>query len=743
MKKIFVSYIKAVFKGGTLLLPPVLLAAVILFLILPLPAHRIDDTGSLRIFSKEGSLLREFSSPESGAYGIWQDLDSFPPFIIEGVIAAEDKRFHIHPGFDPIAILRSAYLNIKAGRVVSGGSTITQQLVRVTCSDLLPENRYLKKIMEILLSLRLEVKSSKEKILEAYLNRVPMKFNQKGLPAGARRIFGRDISFLTESEAAALIVLIRENQASRESFRKRYKSLIKKINGSDSPVPEEIENKVFTNSGYSYRNDKSDTLHFEDFIKSLKKDASGDIRTSLSSNLNSRISDIISAEMKFLEPYGAENCSVIVLKLPDKKSDRTELAAMIGSENFHSSTAGQVNGSLSIRQAGSTLKPMVYGYAMDHLQIRPWSIINDAPLSLGLDRGATYTPKNNDLRYWGEITVREALACSRNVPAVFMVQKIGITPFYRFLKKAGFTHLQGDPSYYGPGLALGTGGASLLQLCRAYSAIATRGELLPLYIGEDSNGEILLGKKINLLSEKSAYRLTHILSDREARTRAFGKRNFLDFPFDAASKTGTSKDFRDSWTVGFTEKYVVGVWVGNFSGEQMNNISGGWGAGRIYHQVMRLVTGREGPSFVMPENFRMVKICRETGLAAGPGCRYFMEPMEINETLEGNCSYCFGTPDHSGSYAGSRDIPEILSPVHGESFVIDPMIPVKNQQIPLTIYSGRGQCPEGDYYYSVNRGEAVPLRGNIKRTIEPRRGKNIIEIYCSGDVISSAEFTVE
>ncbi len=737
------AYIKAALKVGILILPPVFLAAIILFLISPLPAHRIGSTGSLRVFSTEGSLLREFSSPESGAYGIWQSLDRFSPLIIKGVIKAEDKRFYLHPGFDPIAIGRSAYLNIKAGKIVSGGSTITQQLVRVTYSDILPENKYLRKITEIMLALRLEVKASKDKILEAYLNRVPMKFNQKGLPSGARRIFGRDISLITEEEGIALIVLIRENQASRENFRHRYNSLMKKVTGEGNLPSEEMEKKIFSNAGYSYRNIKSGTLHFEDFIKSLKKDASGDIKTSLSANLNSRIGDIISAEMKFLEPYGAENCSVIVLKLPDKKSDRLELKAMIGSENFHSSSAGQVNGSLSIRQAGSTLKPLVYGYAMDQLNYRPWSIINDEPLAMGIDKGATYSPKNNDLRYWGAVTIREALACSRNVPAVFMVERIGVSQFYRFLKKAGYSHLDLDPSHYGPGLALGTGGTSLLQLCRAYSAIAAEGELLPLYIGEDSESEISLGKRKKLFSANTAYRLTHILSDREARIRAFGKRNFLDFPFDAASKTGTSKDFRDSWTVGFTEKYLVGVWVGNFSGNQMNSISGGWGAGRIYHQVMRLVTGNDRPAFVMPHNFRMVKICRATGLEAGKGCRYFMEPLEINETLEGKCSQCLQQQGYSGSYFNESGIPEIISPVHGESFVIDPMIPLKNQHIPLTIYPGNEKCPEGIYYYSVNRSRPLPLTETVKAAIEPRRGRNIIEIYCSGETINSAEFTVE
>jgi len=722
------------------------LAVMILFL-WPVSRYRLKGAGSLRVFSVEGVLLREFSSPDCGAYGIHVPYDEIPQFIRYAVVVAEDRRFFFHSGFDAAAILRSAWLNIVSRRIVSGGSTITQQLARIAYADLMPRNPFLRKTVELVLAVKLEIHCTKKEILESYINRVPMKFNQKGLPSAARRIFGRDIHFISRDEGTALIVLIRENQAPKEKFRKRYLSLAKRLwnscpdrTGAAEGV-KTIEGKIFPGTGYRYTDSSSGTLHFEDFIRSMKKDAAGDIRTSLSVNLNDAISKIITTELRFLKSYMADNCAVVVLKLPEKGVERTELVAMVGSENFYGETAGQVNGCVSIRQAGSSLKPLVYGYAMDNLGYSPYSIINDTPLVLGVNNNETYSPKNNDLRYWGPITVKEALACSRNIPAVFLVNRIGVIEFYRYLKKAGFTHMDREPDYYGPGLALGTGGVSLLHLCRIYAGIACRGVELPVYIGTDSDSDIVLGEKTVLFSEKTSYRLTHILSDREARRRAFGRRNFLDFPFDVAAKTGTSKDFRDAWTVGFTDRYVVGVWVGNFSGKQMNHVTGGWGAGRIFHQVIRLVTGRNGSFFIMPEGFRMVKFCRVSGLPAGKGCQYCMEPVDAVEKLPPACTIC-GNGSSYSTYYNIGDEPEIISPANGESFIIDPLMPLKDQHIPLTIFVNKLSA-EGNFFYSMDDQKIMPLNKRIDRTIEPVRGKHIIKIFKEGTIIKSASFTVQ
>lgn len=741
MKKFFNAFIIRVRRNPGRSLLYAFAVAVVIFYLLPVSDQRLRAGSSMRIFSKEGTLLRQFNSPGDGGYSRWLPLQEFPAFIKADVLAAEDRRFYYHPGFDPVAMARATLQNIIHLKIVSGGSTITQQAARMVYADILPRNMLLKKFCEILLAFKLELHCSKDEILELYLNRVPMKYNQRGLPAASMRIFGRDIRFISRAESAALVVLIRQNQASREKFRERYISFMKKTRGDYSGDLAGIEEHVFSSRGYSYTEPQSDTPHFESFIRSVAGEAYGDVRTTISSNLNSSVSRIINSELKFLKRYNVENSAVIVLKLPRDGSGRTELVAMVGSENFYEGTSGQVNGCTSVRSAGSTLKPFLYGLAMDSAGYAPWTIINDTPLTISTQNGETYSPKNNDMAYWGAITVRESLACSRNIPAVYLANQIGIPVFYKFLLKAGFNHMDREPAYYGPGLALGAGGASLLQLCRAYSGIACRGVMYPVYIGTDMYGDdILYGNREDLLSAKTSYRLIHILSDREARRRAFGSRNFLDFPFDVAVKTGTSKDFRDAWTIGFTGRYLVGVWVGNFSGRMMNSVSGGWGAGRIFHQVVRTVTGRERPQFTYPENFRSARFCRVSGLPAGPYCSYSTELVDHSDTFTGTCSICSGDGSGQGLYSRSS-VPEVLSPVNGETFIIDPTLPEKMQQIPVRIITGRKSS--GNYFYSLDSKGRQTLDRPVEKTVSLARGEHRLELYSGETIIRTVIFKVE
>ncbi len=717
--------------------------SIFIFFALPVSEERLKGKSSLRIFSKEGNLLRQFSSPDGG-YSIWLNVTDFPLYLKNYVIIAEDRRFFTHLGFDPAATGRAAWQNITHRKIVSGGSTITQQFVRIAYRDELPSNIYLKKIYEIILAVKVELHCSKKTILEAYLNRVPLRFNQNGIPSASQRIFGRDVRFISKQESAALTVLIRENQPSRDMFRKRMVEILK---DSDNSVQEisAVEEKVFNDKGYSYTKSDSYTPHFEAFIKTLMHKQGGDIHSSILNNLNEKIGAIINAEIKVLIPYNVENCSVVVLKLPVNEKEKTELAAMLGSQNFHGKISGQVNGCITIRSAGSTLKPLLYGLAMDRIGYRPYTILNDSPLSINTGNNETYTPKNNDMVYWGPIPLREALACSRNIPAVDTVNRVGINEFYLFLKRAGFTHMDREPSFYGPGLALGTGGSSLLQLCRGYAAIAAGGILPSVFMGTDSEGDnIMYGESARVLSEAAAAKLTNILSDKEARRRAFGKRNFLDFPFDVAVKTGTSKDCRDAWTIGYTDKYVVGVWVGNFSGEQTNGVSGGWGAGRIFHQVIRLLTKRESPIFNYPDSLRKIRFCRKTGLIAGPYCPCSLELVESTETLPGSCGICSGRNSFDSFFYTISDEPEIISPVHGESFIIDPLVPGKNQLIPLKIYINEKQGDaRNKFYYRIDNGELIMIKKNVARTIDLKNGRHSVVTYRNSEIIQSVEFSVE
>ena len=381
---------------------------------------------------------------------------------------------------------RAAVQNAAARRIVSGGSTISQQLARIAWKDILPGNRYARKACEILLALKLEYRLPKERILECWLNRVPMKYNQAGFPAAAKRIFGRDIRFLTREELASLVILIRQNTVTEKKFDARFLRLWKRVATAPPRNVDTLRKAVFEPPPFTPVRANSSTLHFESWLRASNPGLSGNVRTCISGNLNEQITRIVNSELLFLERYDTENAAVVALDLTAE--DRLPLAAMVGSRNFNGSIDGQVNGCLSVREAGSSLKPLLYALAMDEKGYLPNTIIDDREQGYPADGAETYIPKNYDLAYWGPLTIREALGASRNIPAVSMIRAVGVPAFYTLLRKAGFDHMTYGPDHYGHGLALGAGGASLMQLARVYAAIARGGMLLPVLVGEDRRG---------------------------------------------------------------------------------------------------------------------------------------------------------------------------------------------------------------------------------------------------------------
>lgn len=434
-----------------------------------------------------------------------------------------------------------------------------------------------------------------------------------------------------------------------------------------------------------------------------------------------------------------ENGAVIILKR-DTGQEVLQLTAMVGSSNFYDDAAGQVNGAVSIRNAGSSLKPLLYALAIDQYNYRPNTILEDRDITLPTGSGETYRPRNYDLSYWGSLTLREALGASRNIPAIAMVQKIGIPNFYRFLKKAGFGHIKEGPSHFGPGIALGTAGASLLELTVAYGAFINGGYKLPLLIGSKSNGRgIIIGSRDRIISEETSLKITHILADRDIRRRSTGSRNFLDFPFDVAVKTGTSKDYRDAWTIGYLPEYVVGVWVGNFSGRVMKRVSGAWGSGRVFQQVIRLLAGRDRPRFQYPGEFREVTVCRITGKIAREGCPTCMELINRNSPISAVCDGSHG--EETTGYNPNRE-PLVVSPVHGETYIIDPLRGRAGQQVPLKISFAPGSEAQSRYYFSVNNSKREHLRGSFERLLSLKRGDHEVVIYRDGGIFQCVVFSV-
>lgn len=707
----------------------------------PVNAYIFEPVRALKIFSQEGNLLKTQRDKITDANIQWLSLEKYPPFLIKALLSAEDRFYFIHQGINPLAICRAFVQNLKAGRIISGGSTITQQSVRIAMKDRLSDNSWLRKPVEALLALKVNQKISKDQLLEFYLNRVPVRFNYTGFAAASMGLFGRDIRFTTREEQVALVVLLRGGSINKKIFKKRFSSLWHILMKNKPEGLRKLANAIYIKKFSALNESKIKTLHFQNWLLQKFTYLKGSVNTTISDQLSVRVNSILKSELVFLQKYYTENGAVVVLEIPQNGERTLKLRVMVGSKNFYGKIEGQVNGCVAIRNAGSTLKPLLYGLVMDHLKLRPWTIINDRDSSVIADKNSTYHPQNYDLSYWGPLTLREALGSSRNIPAVNLLKRVGIDVFYDFLLLNGFDHLKYGPQHYGPALALGTGGASLLKLTRSYGAFINKGILLPIKIASNSSGKnLFIGKRARLYSKETAWRITHILNDQNIRRRASGDRNFLDFPFDVAAKTGTSKDYRDAWTIGYSKKYIVGVWVGNFSGKAMRRVSGIWGAGRIFQQVMRLLHEGESPRFLKPQGFKGISLCRRTGLRATKFCPSYTEMVHFRDSILRSCNL------HK-SFIASADngynkiIPKVLSPVDGEVYVLNPLLPDSVQAVPLRILFKYSK--NNSFYYQIDGGMKAPLRQSIADALRFKKGAHRLRILREGRVIERIDFVVK
>ena len=717
----------------------IVIGVFILFFVYPPSKQIIDSHPSVRIFSQEGNLLRSLRSEKTGTYSERIPLNDFPDFLIEAILLAEDKRFYWHPGFDPLAIMRAIKEAILNQRIISGASTLTQQLVRIAYRNELPKQNLLRKCIEIILAIRLELHYSKKEILEAYLNQIYMGRNRQGLAAASMHMFAHNIQLLTKPEAIALVVLIRRSNVSKKKFLLRFNNLSKRlyakklINQQLTP-PHYVVDAIKKPLHYQDIHKLKRTMHFSEWFSQKHANFSGNFYSTLSDNLNKEAHQIIQSELSMLSDHHAGNAAIVVLKRGENKGKASvwNLASLVGSKDFFDDNAGQVNGALSIRSAGSTLKPFIYAMSFERLGKQPYSIIEDKPTFLPTSvRGEIYKPRNSDLKFWGNITIREALVNSRNIPAISMLNLLGVDTFYDFLDSVGLKHIKGNSGvHYGLGLTLGIGGINLLQLAQLYSILINQGELMPIKIGSDDHGKTWLwGETKTIFKPETAFKITHILSDRKVQRRVYGMRTFLDFPFQVAIKTGTSKDFKDAWTVGYTTNWVVAVWVGNFSGSPMEKVSGSWGAGRIFHLVMRELHKNNAHTFEYPNNWKRIRL---NGRKAGKHCSVSEEIIAPDEEINlGSCVDSKYNTDISSSHLANdhqeNQQPSIVSPISGEEFLYDPGLPITAQHVPIEInyLNDKSQA----YFLKINGNKKVELSQNFKSSFQPRMGENKIELY--------------
>ncbi len=604
------------------------------------------------LLDRHGAVLHELRVGFQGRSLQWANLDAISPVLVDAVVISEDKRFYHHNGIDPVAFAHAVAQNILS-RDRRGASTITMQLAALIEKRLKPETTrrtLLQKWCQMKHAYAIEKKWSKKEILEAYLNLVSYRGELQGIAAASRGLFDKDPSGLDLTESVILASLIRSPNASAEIVLNRADKLALQLNASADTDQIALKTKEVLYKPYLVRQAANLAPHAAYYLLEPGKK---EVTCSLDKELQMFVTEVLKARLLAVKTQNVNDGAIIVA------DNRTgEILAYVGNSGSASS-AIYVDGIRARRQAGSTLKPFLYALAIENRIITAASLMSDLPLDVATDRGV-YKPENYDKQFKGLVPARVALASSLNVPAVRLLMMTGTDPFVYKLEQLGFGELK-DGDYYGYSLALGTMDITLFELTNAYRTLANGGIWgdLTFVRGENRN------KVTRIFSRETTFIISDILSDREARSLTFGLENPLSTRFWSAVKTGTSKDMRDNWCVGYSSEYTVGVWVGNFSGSAMWDVSGITGAAPIWHEIMTYLHRKEKsrppqpPPGVTAKQFLQEtdKISKKEWFLAGT------EPVSVGPGLK----------------TGKK--PKIIYPPDEVIIAIDPDIPVGQQKI--------------------------------------------------------------
>ncbi len=643
-----------------------------LFADLPAPtlANLNASRPSTLINDRNGRLLYEFIGDFSKNVPL--AFDQIPAACWQATVAVEDSRFFQHPGVDVLAIGRALWLNWHDGGIVSGASTLTQQLARNTLmsEDERFEQSLRRKLREAWLAVQIELRYTKNEVLALYLNQVYYGNFATGLESAAQSYFGKSATELDLAECSLLAGLL-QNQVAYNPLNHPQAAQLRQstvlglmvVNGAIDRRDAELalaEQLQFAASPFTV-----EAPHFVSYVEAqmerlLGADvvASGGLRvtTTLDLDWQAEAERTVQWHLQRLENEpGApaerriENAAVVALD-PHSGAIRT----MVGSPDyFDASIQGAMNGALAQRQPGSAVKPITYALAMDpaaaaaasRQPLTAATVINDVRTAFLTAEGEPYVPENYDRTWHGPVSARVALASSYNLPAVKVLQSVGIDGLINQARRQGITSFrpasQHDPNPYGLALTLGGGEVSLLELTSAYAAFANGGVFVEPYAIErieDRAGNVLFQApgtpaQTRVVDERVAYLISDILSDDDARAPSFGHNSILKLSRPAAVKTGTTTDWRDNWTVGYTPDLVAGVWVGNADNSPMLGISGVTGAGPIWHDFMQMAT-RDAPAtrFRQPPGMARAEVCIDSGLLPTEWCQRRRSELFIDGT---------------------------------------------------------------------------------------------------------------
>jgi penicillin-binding protein 1C len=757
---------------------PLLAAAA--FAAWPLPRGLLErrPAASVRFTDRDGGLLREVASRGDGrSVGLPAD-EPVPPLVRQAFLAAEDRRFERHFGVDPLALARAAWQDLRARRVVSGASTITQQLAR----QLVPRPRTLAgKLREALWAVRLTAHLSREAILRAYLDRVALGRDLYGVEAAAQLYFGRPARSLSAGQAALLAGMARsparcDPHRHPEQARARMAEVLAHmrdlgfLDAEAMRVAREAPLDLVP-AAHAFRAPHLVEQLLRD-LPALGLDGAAVVETALDAALQADAEELLRAE---LSRGRVEQAAAIVLD-----NDTGEVLAYVGSADFlDDDHLGQNDGVRALRQPGSALKPFAYGLALS-AGYTPASLLSDLEVHLATP-GGDYVPRNYDRRVHGPVRLRAALANSYNVPAVALADALGPDRVLAVLRAAGLASLGEEASHYGVGLVLGNGDVTLRELARAYRGLARGGVVEPL--AEARAARDAWGRPMPVAAELAPRRslpaaavalLTDVLSDEAARAPAFGLDNALRLPFRVAVKTGTSRAYVDNWTVGFTAERTVAVWAGNFDGRPMRGVSGVSGAGPIFGRIMaRAMRGIAPRPLVDAGRFEHARVCALSGKLAGPSC-----PSSLEERFLPGTAPAESCPMHRRrAGAASADAPavldvgpafyawaraeglsggpwldseeaapgpaeaQILLPRDGDEYLVEAGLPAEAQAIPLRLRAAASSRP---LEARTDDGAVVPLAPPFVARLPARPGRHRVEIWEPGGAapLASARFVV-
>jgi 1A family penicillin-binding protein len=605
-----------------------------------------------RLYDRHGRLLYEIIDPHGGRRTIIA-YDDLPPVLLDSVIATEDATFFSNPGFNPFSIARATFDNLRQGEIVSGASTITQQVVKNVF--LSPEQSMQRKIKEGILAAEITRRYSKEEILAVYLNDVYFGNLAYGIGAASDTYFGKPPADLTLPEAALLAGLLQapsyydpylnaEAALARRTTVLRLMRLHGRITQAqfDEAVDAPLTLRPRPTGGYS------EAPHWVDYVRAQLEAEYGPealyrsgfhVYTTLDLDMQRTAQRIVQEQSPALRERNANNASLVALD-----PHTGEILAMVGSVDFHdASIDGQVNVAVRMRQPGSTIKALTYLAAFER-GWAPSTMLMDLEQSFPDGANPPYVPRNFDDQFWGPISVRTALASSRNIPAVSTLHQVGLPALLEMAQRLGIYSLTRPD--YGLSLTLGGGEVTLLEMTSAFGALANGGYRVDprhiLFI-HDNAGNVVVGPREPSLTRavdaRHAYLISDVLADNTARSRAFGTDSFLRTSFPSAVKTGTTNDFRDGWTIGYTPRFVTGVWVGNNDNTPTNRLTGSRGAAPIWKAFMeQALAGQPNSGFERPPGLVEIDVCPISGQRHTSSCPTAVRSLFLEEQQPEDCS---------------------------------------------------------------------------------------------------------